>query len=546
MRGRAGAILLLVAGSAFADWTELPLRPGARIIYVTSLSGDDRNDGFSTANAKKTVSAGFAAVRDGMGDHLYLRRGDTFAESSLLQWNKSGFSSTYPAVLGAYSTGSRPIIDRGNELGMIISSLSGPTVRHVAVVGIHFLAAQRNWAAPGFTPPSGGSAGIQVAAGGTPPPVIVEDLLIEDCRFEFLGQGVAIVGPASSTFDSIRNVRINRNVFVDIYYRNGHTNAVFASNVTGLVITDNVIDGVQRTAIAAGVPNVDDSSLSHSFYIQSDSRDIVIRNNIVANSFDGGMMRPGGTYSGNVVTNVAIGSHQGYMFSASAPIITEGVISSVSGNAFLRTSLYGIQMGNIRSALVRDNAILSGTTTGGLAFNLIGRINDTVPPQAGLRDVTLRGNFILGMEGLSSGGPVISNVTIENNQFRAPGRIINHDDYETADFRYASNSYRSEGAANQWFRVGNTNYDLSGWTTFIGEPRAATASSMNPVTAPDVASYHRSIGGTGGQAEFLAVARRQSRQSWDDRYTAAPVIQYLRQQLGLPPLATRRRVVVHD
>ena len=40
-------------------------------------------------------------MTDGMGDHLYLQRGDTFSEPLLLQWNKSGFSAEYPIVLGA-------------------------------------------------------------------------------------------------------------------------------------------------------------------------------------------------------------------------------------------------------------------------------------------------------------------------------------------------------------------------------------------------------------------------------------------------------------
>jgi hypothetical protein len=149
----------------------------------------------------------------------------------------------------------------------------------------------------------------------------------------------------------------------------------------------------------------------------------------------------------------------------------------------------------------------------------------------GVHNLTLRGNFILGMEGLNSAGPAISNVTIENNQFRSPGRIINHNDYESGDFRYANNAYRSEGAANQWFRVNNTNYSLSAWTTFAGESTPATASFVDPATAPNVATY-----GTRSESDFLAAARQQSRENWDDRYGAARVIQYLRQQLGLPPL----------
>jgi hypothetical protein len=175
--------------------------------------------------------------------------------------------------------------------------------------------------------------------------------------------------------------------------------------------------------------------------------------------------------------------------------------------------------------------ILSGPTTGSLGFNLIGRTDQTVPAQAGLNNLTLRDNYVLGMAGLNSAGPVISNVIVEGNQFRSPGRVITHLDYENGDFHYANNAYRSEGAANQWFRVNNTNYDFSSFATFVGELAPATASFVSPATEPDFAAY-----GLGSESGFLAGARQQSREAWDDRYMAGRVIMFLQQQLGLPPL----------
>jgi hypothetical protein len=399
----------------------------------------------------------------------------------------------------------------------------------VAVAGIHFHSAQRDWNQPGFTP-GGGASGINVVAGGTPPAIIVDGLLIEDCRFEFLGQGIAMVGPS---FESIRNVTINRNSFVDIYIANGHTNGIYASNVRGLMVKENFVDGIQRTAIAAGVPDIHDTSLSHSFYIQSDSRDVVLRNNVIANAFDGGMMRPGGIYRNNVVIGGTIGSHHGHMFSESAPINTSGVIPWVVGNAFFHPSLTGIQLGNVSFGLAEKNMLLSGATTGGVAFALIGQ---TPFGQVGVNNLTLRDNYALGMTGLTSYGPAISNVTVEANQFRSPALIVNHFEYEAGDYHYAGNAYRSEAPANQWFRAVNTNYNLSSWSSFVGESAPMTASAVDPATAPDIASYFASMGGSGGEAGFLAAARQQSRDNWDDRYLAGSILWYLRQALGLPPL----------
>ncbi|HYI12935.1 MAG TPA: hypothetical protein VEK57_28060 [Thermoanaerobaculia bacterium] len=540
-----GLMTLLSSPLQASAWTDFPLASGARAVYVSSSEGHDANDGLTPATAKRTLTGtpsptptnpnavlpgGFALVREGAGDHLYLKRGDTFSEPYLVVWNRSGLSSAYPAVLGAYGTGPRPVIDRGSDNGMHISPRTGPTVRHVAVTGIHFRASARDWSRPGFavTP---GTPGIFVGAGGATAFPIVDDVLVEDCKFELLGGGVSLVGPQ---FDSIRNVRLNRNVFADIYVPNGHTNAVYASNVTGLTVEENLIDGVQRTAIAAGVPNVYDTALSHSVYVQSDTRQVILRDNIMARAFDGGMMRPGGAYLRNLALQVSIGSHHGYMFSASAPIISEGVEASVIGNAVLGAWQYGIQIGNIRQGFAGDNLMLSSGTANGVAFNLIGRTGqDTTPAQIGLHNLTIFHNFVLGREALNAAGPVFSNIAVTQNQFRSPARIVTHIDYEAGDFHYAANRYRSDGASPAWFRVLTTNYDLPGWAAFIPEPDATTAPPIDPATIPSVGTYHAFIGGAPTEAAFLTAAREQSRQNWDQRYMAAPVIIHLRRELGL-------------
>lgn len=45
----------------------------------------------------------------------------------------------------AYGEDPGRIIERGTAFGLIVTSLSGPTVPHVAITDMHFLAAQRDW-----------------------------------------------------------------------------------------------------------------------------------------------------------------------------------------------------------------------------------------------------------------------------------------------------------------------------------------------------------------------------------------------------------------
>jgi hypothetical protein len=553
-------ITLLSPPLTAAEWTDFPLATGARAVYVSSSEGNDSNDGLTVATPKRTITGtrsptpnnpnnvipgGFSVVRNGMGDQLLLRRGDTFAETAYFVWNKSGLSTAYPALLAAYGTGPRPVIERFDDVGLSISPVTGPTVRYLAVTGIHFRASKRDWNSPNFVSVQGRPA-IVIAAGMNPVYPIVEDVLIEDCRIEFHAGGISMTGVQ---LGAIRNIRINRNVISDIYaVAHAYTTAIYASNVTGLTLTENLIDGVQRTAMAAGVPEVDDTPFCHSVYVQSDSRDVVLEQNIIANAFDGGMMRPGGRYAGNVAMHTSLGTHHGYMFNMSAPIITEGVESTIIGNAFLGPFQYGIQIGNLRQGFAGGNIMLSSGRPDSAGFNLIGRTDqDTADRQFGLKNLTIFNNYVLGTAGLTAAGPEIVNVTVDRNDFCSPAsppppgtpvRIVSLMDYEAGDFHCTGNRYHSDNPPNQWFRVQTgvqtTNYDLAGWKAFIPEADATEVPAFtDPV--PSVASYNASIGGTASETAFLAAARQQSRASWDNRYMAAPVFIYLRMRLNFFP-----------
>ncbi|HUR59916.1 MAG TPA: hypothetical protein VM029_19500, partial [Opitutaceae bacterium] len=73
-------------------WTQVTPSADSRVIYVSSSSGNDANDGLTEATAKATINGtngGNSLMRSGFPDHLLLKRGDTFTTGSLGQW-KSG------------------------------------------------------------------------------------------------------------------------------------------------------------------------------------------------------------------------------------------------------------------------------------------------------------------------------------------------------------------------------------------------------------------------------------------------------------------------
>jgi hypothetical protein len=455
--------------------------------------------------------------------------------ASTFMWWKSGASELEPMVLGTYGVGPRPILDSTGQETLHISPgfQSANTVRHLAIVGLHFYSGRRDFRRRGFdisTVPNQGVA-IRLVGVQTTAPQIVQDLLVEDCKFEYLPQGMVIEGPYA---DSIEDVRLRRNIFVDIYATNGDTNGAYVSNVRGFLMEENVVDGIQR---APGLDPVRrNSALAHAVYIQSTSRDITLRHNVFARAYDGGMMRPGGVYEGNLVMDVTLGTHQGYMFSASSIVLTDGIETRVAGNAFMKTGANGgINAGNLRTGEIRDNVILSGPTTGGDAIWLIGL---TSLGQVGVHDLLIQDNFVLGKRGLYAYGPSISGVTVRGNQLRADNSdAVNLNDYEPGDFFFADNAYLSQRWVMQWFWINwTTAYSVAGWSAFMNEAGATTASFIDPATAPDIEAYQASIGDVPTMDGFLTKARARSRSIWCEHYTAAAVIAYLRQELGLGPL----------
>ena len=92
-----------------------------RIIYVSSSTGNDANNGLSANSAVATIAEGLSLIRNGSADQLLLKAGDTFVNQSFGYLDISGRSATEPIVISSYGSGPRPIIEtpcefrRGNR-----------------------------------------------------------------------------------------------------------------------------------------------------------------------------------------------------------------------------------------------------------------------------------------------------------------------------------------------------------------------------------------------------------------------------------------------
>lgn len=199
-------------------WTELSPSAESRVIYVSSSTGNDSNDGLSEATPLRTLDRGLSKLRSGQPDWLLFKRGDTFT-GTFGNFQFAGMSADKPLVVGGYGNGPRPKFYTGASPAF---NFSGSFVReHVAITSLHL--------EPGTGHPAGG---IRMVTGA------VKDVLVEDCYLSQYYVNIIVQGVST---DKIENVRIRRNVILDAR-GSTHAQAIYASHTHGLLIEGNIID----------------------------------------------------------------------------------------------------------------------------------------------------------------------------------------------------------------------------------------------------------------------------------------------------------------
>lgn len=102
------------------------------IYYVDSVSGNDGNNGTSTASAWRTLSK-VNSTTFAPGDQILLKRGATF---SGMAWPKGSGQSGAPITLGAYGTGNRPLINGGaNEAAVKLHNQQYWVIQDIETTG---------------------------------------------------------------------------------------------------------------------------------------------------------------------------------------------------------------------------------------------------------------------------------------------------------------------------------------------------------------------------------------------------------------------------
>jgi len=124
-----GDLMGPVAGFALDanGWPIITRQSNSRVIYVSSSTGNDNNNGLTPQTAVATLAKGESLLRNGYPDQLLLKAGDTFVNQSFGDLTVSGQSATAPMVIGTYGTGPAPVVETtpNTNWGVGIGSLPG-------------------------------------------------------------------------------------------------------------------------------------------------------------------------------------------------------------------------------------------------------------------------------------------------------------------------------------------------------------------------------------------------------------------------------------
>ncbi|MDQ3223175.1 MAG: right-handed parallel beta-helix repeat-containing protein [Gemmatimonadota bacterium] len=517
-----------------AGWTEVGASGDTRTVYVSSTSGSDSNSGLSADRPVKSLSKGASLVRDNMPDHLLLKAGDSWTEN--IGWGKSGRSSQEPLLISSYGSGARPMIKAGSRSALDIAS---GDVDHVAIIGLHLSAHTRDPDASNYSR-STGSYGIRFVAGTDG--FLLEDSVVEHFTNNLLFQGYG--GPQN-------NMRIRRNVIADAYGLEGKSQGMYATDVSGLLLEENVFD---HNGWNAKVSGASATALSHNAYMAADCDNVVVKGNIFADASSHGLQaRAGGQISDNLFLRNPI--HMSFGIVNGSAIKPGGVTGNVENNVFMETrSISGkmrgwaIELGNIKSANVRNNVITDDGGNGGAAAFSLGYGANVSNTGSGVginnlviednvvhkwtQGMTLSGSLRPGGSGYSS----LNNLTVRDNEFQKFSwqyhHIVSHwmPANKSEEF-WSNNKYYEDASTGEWFGIGGTRTSLDAWKSKL-ESTAQNANITYSSPDRDIGTYAATIGAGSSMASFLSEARKQGDGNWRTNFTARSVNSYIRAGFG--------------
>ncbi|MEM8782783.1 MAG: right-handed parallel beta-helix repeat-containing protein [Planctomycetota bacterium] len=383
---RAARIDVEPAVGADAGFTAWPLHPAARRIHVAN-AGDDRHNGLTPQTPVRTLRRGLGLLRNGFGDQLLLRAGDTF-QGGLGDWRWSGRDAQHPAVLGVYGDGDRPRIVTHGEGFLIVSHRR--RVDYVAFQGLHVFPARRMSWHPAFDPDDlpYREAGVWWMGRG-------RHITLEDCKIQGYQNNLVF---QNNEIGGIADLTIRRCIVADSYTHRdgkigGHSTGLFTMGVDGVRVEESVFDHNGWAPAEVGIAGASRTMFNHNLYLEQTSRNLTVSNNVITRGASFGLqLRPGGEATGNLFARNALGMYFAWHPSR---VVGNVVAESVDhGDRPDERRGYGIIAWPCEDGLVAENLILHKRGNAGWAgaievADFHGWKADVAEPRLTIRDNTI-------------------------------------------------------------------------------------------------------------------------------------------------------------
>jgi hypothetical protein len=492
-------------GSAYG-WTEFTASVDTLQIHVSNDGDDDTGDG-SIGNPYATIGRGVDDLRNGYPDWLLLEKDSEWTESVQFD-GLSGRNATERMRFGAYGTGPRPVWKYpysafGN--GAIHCESSGGS--YIAITDIR------------FEPGTGGGPGsswtdraISWRSG--------DYLLVEGCYFEGCWQGC---NPEYGD-----GHRVRRNVFYNLA-----RGAVYQTQGDSLLVEENVMYQI------GSAPT--DATIWYGVYCQGPdsgglSANPIVRRNIITDTTQGVQFRYGGTGDDNLFAHAGFAALlKGGSGTLSDNVVLDGRFpdreltwgltvedgatdSTVSGNVVANTAAttssdptgiwVGKNGGTVSGPTLSDNIVYDW---GGTGISLVG------PAPGQLSGITIAGTDIYNSD------PGDGNPLLAYDYASVAGEITS-----------GGNRFSHAIATTSWFDLAGTTGDLDDYKFAVGDTTSVTFTpDYSNASGATIGGYMASLGEGSTHAEFMTAAIGQSKDNWQDKYTAHTANEWLRAQFDV-------------
>ncbi len=320
-------------------WTIVAPSADSRIIYVSSSSGLDTNDGLSAETPVQSIARAVSLVRSGYPDHLLFKRGDEWFTVAGLGSFKSGRSATEPILVSYYGDeGPRPRFN----IDVSFMSTFNAEASNLAFVGLEWYGYKHDPDSPDFSSDEKVDVFNMLGYG--------ENILIEDCIANFASLGAFSPADISNKYVNLklRRVIAHHSYAPDSYFVNElrtRTQGIYIHRTEGVLVEDCLFDhNGWNEKVAGSGPNMFNHNIYMSGYNPDPSK-IIIRNNILARgSAHGIQLRSGGSATGNLFLQNAVNINVGFNYveedwTEMFNWVTDMDMTTVSDNVFLETRL---------------------------------------------------------------------------------------------------------------------------------------------------------------------------------------------------------------